>query len=65
MQNKRIRFFSSAKEQEEEMLAYSASLTPAERLAYLYESNKRAFNLTDERLKELKIVTRIRFTHIE
>jgi hypothetical protein len=46
-QNKKIRIFDSFQQQEDEMIAYWASITPEQRLAHLYEMVKVSFGLPD------------------
>ena len=51
----KIRFFSSFQEQEDEMVAYWASITPLQRLKHLHEMVIAAFGLTDDQLKNPKL----------
>jgi hypothetical protein len=48
---KRVRFFSSFQEQEDEMISYWASITPLQRLRHLHEMVIASFGLTEEKLK--------------
>jgi hypothetical protein len=48
---KRIRFFASFEEQEDELVTYWASITPLQRLRHLHEMIIHSFGITDEKLK--------------
>jgi len=52
---KRVRFFSSFQEQEDEMVTYWASITPLQRLRHLHEMVIASFGLTDAQLKNPKL----------
>ena len=47
----KVRFFSSCQEQEDELVAYWASITPLQRLRHLHEMVIHSFGLTDEKIK--------------
>jgi hypothetical protein len=48
---KRVRFFTSVQQQEEELIAYWASITPLQRLRHLHEMIIHSYGLTEEKLK--------------
>lgn len=58
-----IRFFSSHKGQEEEMVNYWASITPAERLRHLHEMIIASYGLTEEMLQHPKLTNKITFIY--
>jgi hypothetical protein len=51
---KKVRIFSSFKEQEDEMVEYWASITPFQRLAHLYEMVKISFRLSEDEARHIK-----------
>lgn len=51
---KKLRIFNSFREQEEEMIAYWASITPQKRLEHLYEMIKISFRITEEEARTAK-----------
>ena len=51
---KKLRIFNSFKEQEDEMIAYWASITPQKRLEHLYEMIKISFRITEEEARTVR-----------
>lgn len=58
---KEIRFFSSVREQEEELLDYWATLTPVQRLANLHKLIIASYGLTEEELQNHEPAKTIKF----
>jgi len=50
-----VRVFSSFQQQEDELVAYWASITPLQRLKHLHEMVIASFGLTTEQLKKPKL----------
>jgi hypothetical protein len=61
----RIRFFSSVQEQEDELIAYWASITPIERLRHLHEMIIHSYGLTSEKLKNPNLSRSIKIVSYE
>lgn len=59
--NNRIRFFSTVKEQENEMIQYWASISPIERLKHLHEMIIASFGLSPKELQKPNLNSKITF----
>gem|GEM_PF-6042258 len=57
----RVRFFSSPKEQEDELVTYWASITPVERMRHLQQLIIKSYGLTTEQIRNPQLSNRITF----
>jgi len=62
---KKVRIFNSFQEQEEEMVAYWASISPLQRLTHLYEMIKISFRITEKEARHIQSNRKIHIIRYE